>query len=249
MYKHYIIMSSAFSIGKRIALDYLFKDSKDINKIKKELDYINNNTKNDLHLSSHFITVDDKGWDAVVKYDRFFKNVEVIKTKEEFIKLINEDKSLSGLDVARYILSIIPCDHLKLEKLTYMAYADYYCKYNTGLFSDRIYAYKYGPVITSVYKRFKKKKTTLYAEDDTEINDKKELHMAIKSRLMSSKNGLDKVFSIEETLNKYGNLTGKELVKITHKKNTPWSIVGFDDTKPKQITQKEIKEFHKYEVI
>ena len=250
MYKHYIIMSSAFSIGKRIALDYVFSDSEDLKKIKKDLDYLEKNKKNDLHLSSHYITVEKKGWDAVVKYDGFFKNVEVIKTKEEFIQLINDDKNLSGSDVARYILSIIPCDHLKLEKLTYFAYADYYCKYHTGLFSDRIYAYKLGPVITSVYKRFKKKKNVLYAEeDDKEINDKKEIHMALKSRLMASKNGLHKVFSIEDTIKRYGNLSGKELVSITHKKDTPWSVTGYDANKPKQITQKVIEEYHKNEII
>ena len=112
-------MSSAFSIGKRIALDYLFKDSKDINKIKKELDYINNNTKNDLHLSSHFITVDDKGWDAVVKYDRFFKNVEVIKTND----ILNSQYSkLKDYELAYYFYKTKDKNVLEYLKIKYILF-------------------------------------------------------------------------------------------------------------------------------
>ena len=202
MYTHYIIMSSAYSIGKRIALDYLIKSDKDFETIKKNIAYIEKHCKNDLHLSSHYIQVNEKGWKAVTDYDGFFKNVKVIKNIKEFVNLINDDKDLTGLDVARYILTRIPCTHLKLEKLVYLSYADYLCNTKENLFNDRIYAYKLGPVIQSVYKKYKKKKCVLNTEDDEEIKDESKLALAIRSRIMSSKNGSHKVFSIDETLKK-----------------------------------------------
>ena len=40
MIKHFIVMASAYSIGKRIALDYFEEDILQMDIIKKDIDYI-----------------------------------------------------------------------------------------------------------------------------------------------------------------------------------------------------------------
>lgn len=52
---------------------------------------------------------------------------------------------------------------------------------------------------------------------------------------------LHKAFSIDETLEKYSNLTSSELVSLTHRENSPW-------TKSKEIiTDDMIIKYYKYE--
>lgn len=67
---------------------------------------------------------------------------------------------------------------------------------------------------------------------------------------MASIDGNNKVFSIDETLKKYGDLEVYRLVNITHKDNSPWSIVGYIEGKnPKQIKKDIIYKYHLNELI
>lgn len=52
MYKHYIVMSSAFTLGTRIALDYIIENDNDMETVKQDTKYIQGNAQNDIHLSS-----------------------------------------------------------------------------------------------------------------------------------------------------------------------------------------------------
>ncbi len=66
---------------------------------------------------------------------------------------------------------------------------------------------------------------------------------------MVTENGIDKVDIINRTLDKYGDLTGNELVKITHRKNSPWYKSGQGKGKFQEIKDETIKEFHYIENI
>lgn len=72
-------------------------------------------------------------------------------------KCINSSKN-------HYILARHTCTHLELEKLGYMCYADYLCRTGKKLFKDTVYAFKYGPVVESVYEKYK---GTKEIEDNT----------------------------------------------------------------------------------
>ena len=124
MCSHFIILSSSYSAGERIALD--FTDfSKDINSIIKR---IKQECGEDVSISTHGINADDTTWEGVKRADPFFQDVRLIKNVDEFIRLIKQDRILSGTDIAKYILSVVGnCTHLKLEKLVYFCYADYIC--------------------------------------------------------------------------------------------------------------------------
>ncbi|MBL8002608.1 MAG: DUF4065 domain-containing protein [Flavobacteriales bacterium] len=66
----------------------------------------------------------------------------------------------SAAEIANYFISKgvdegKPLSHLKLQKLLYVAYGWYYAQYNERLFNEVLQAWKYGPVVASVYHALK----------------------------------------------------------------------------------------------
>jgi uncharacterized phage-associated protein len=250
MIKHFVVMSSAYSIGKRIALDYCDDDILQMDVIQKDIDFIYDKCGKDAPISTHFIQTEERGWDKVIELDKFFENTKLLSSKEEFVDLILKDLSLKGIDIAKYILTKVPCTHLKLQKLVYMCYADYICKYGKKLFNDTIYAYKLGPVISSVYKEYKKSGYGYLAvEDDTETYNEETKKMPIRSRILSSSDGLNKIMSIDKTLEKYAKYDAKYLVDLTHQEQTPWSKSGAGNKRNQEIKDDIIIQYHKFEVL
>ncbi len=250
MVKHFIVMASAYSIGKRIALDYFEEDILQMDVIKKDIDYILEKCGKQVPISTHFIQTELSGWDQVVKLDKFFEKVELIDTKEKFVEILLKDRTLKGIDVAKYILTKVPCTHLKLEKLVYMCYADYLCETQSKLFEDKIFAYRLGPVIESVYEKYKKSGLDcLEVEDDTFMYDETTKKMPSRSRILSAEDGLKKLISIDKTLEKYSKYSASELVDMTHQTDTPWSQAGAGSMAYKIIEDDLIMKYHQYEQV
>lgn len=250
MATHFIFMSSSYSLGTRIAMDYIITDESVQKKLKQDLDKITKECGKDVSISTHMIQADDETWESVCIADHFFKDVEVIESIDKFIKLIKKDRKLQGIDVAKYILSKIKCTQLKLQKLVYLCFADYLCDTGKQLFTDKIYAFKYGPVVDTVYKRYKEYGYKPIEEDSTNIDSKNIFEMPAKSRILFAEDGTDKIISIEKTLKKYGELTASQLVDLTHKENAPWSITPKNLWMPYSTIKLEtIKKYHRYEII
>jgi len=246
MIKHYIIMSSAYSIGKRIAIDFCYEED-GMDKIKKVVNKIIKECGMDIPLSTHFIQTNSKDWNSVVELDYFFKNVELLNNENDFIKLILKDRKLNGVDIAKYILSRYKCTHLKLEKLVYLCYADYLCSHHEKLFIDNIFSYKYGPVVESVYSKYKN-----YGYDTIETEymySLEKIESPIKSRIMASENGVEKLMSIDKTLEKYGPKSAQELVNLTHRTSSPWNMAGSGKQVNKKITDDIILKYHNVEIL
>ncbi len=242
MVKHYIFLSSSYSLGTRIALDYVLEQNLDFAKLDSILDTIINECGEDVSISTHSILTDSASWDSVPKKDHFFKDVKLIKSLDEFISLIKKDRVIDGLDVATYLLCKIKCTHLKIEKLAYLCFAEYLCKYDKELFKDYIYAYKYGPVVNSIYQKYK-------GYDNKNISIDSNLTLPFRSRILFAEDGLNKAFSIDETLEKYGNLSASDLVTLTHRKDTPWYVSGAGKDVYKIIDNDTIKQYHCNEMI
>ena len=219
MIKHCIIMGSSYKQGTRIALD--ITESCLINQkfiedliisIKRECEW-------DAPLSMHFIQTDSNEWSSVEQFDPFFRGVKSYQDISEFAEALKRDGTLFGIDVAKYILSMMHhCTHLKLQKLTYLCYADYLCSHYHKLFEDTIYAFDYGPVVKSVYDSFKGSR---YIESQEEIQ-KKTHELPTRSRILCSDHGLEKLKSIDSTLRRYCLMDASELVELTHQNGTPW---------------------------
>ena len=250
MVTHFIFLSSSYSLGTRIAIDYIVTDYSVQEKLKKDLEKILKECGKDVSISTHMIQADDITWKSVCIADHFFKDVKVIDSIDKFIKLIKKDRKLEGIDVAKYILSKITCTQLKLQKLVYLCFADYLCDTGKALFTDKIYAFKYGPVVDTVYKRYKEYGYKPIDEEQGDIDSENILEMPSKSRILFAKDGTEKLLSIEKTLKKYGGLSATDLVDLTHRDNTPWSKsfkrIGKLYSAMKLDT---IKEYHHYEEL
>ncbi|MCL2859283.1 MAG: restriction endonuclease subunit S [Oscillospiraceae bacterium] len=164
------------------------------------------------------------------------------ETQEEVIFI-----GLEGIDIAKYILSKVICTHLKLEKLAYFCYAEYLVKHNAKLFSDDIYAFRYGPVVQTVNERYKSRGKEK-SDDKKELSVSQKLASSIKKRIMATEDGSNKINIIDKTIEKYGDMTASQLVDLTHNKNTPWYVSPRKKNFSK-IKDEDIIKYHKNETI
>ena len=71
MIKHFIVMASSYSTGKRIALDYFEEDILQMDMIQKDLDYILEKCGKDVPISTHFLQTEKSGWDFLMMHKLF----------------------------------------------------------------------------------------------------------------------------------------------------------------------------------
>lgn len=229
MVKHFIIMSSSYSEGRRIAMHYVVDESMSPEMLSSEVKKIKNHCGETVAISTHFVETGSNSWESVIKTDCFFENVQVVDSLVGFVNLISADRVLNGLDIAKYILANRVCTHLELEKLVYMCYAEYLCATKHKLFEDTIYAFKYGPVVKSVYDEYKGTKNI----DETFSKDhhlaKEYAVMPARSRILFAEDGVSKICSIDATLKKCCKLSVSDLVRITHAPDGPWDSVDNKD--------------------
>ena len=236
MVRHFIIIASSFCMKKRIALDYAYnKESKqDIAKALKE---IKQGCGEDVQISTHSIVAVSKEWEAVVESDPFFEEILVLDSTEQFIMFANQNKELTGNEIGEYLLSKVECDHLKLQKLVYLCFAEYLCKSNKVLFKKKIYAFRNGPVVEDVYQKYKNSGANL-------LNHKEcNYQMALESRILNSEDGLEKLRVINSVIDEYAHLASSKLVNITHEENSPWKLV-YDGSAFKEIPVDVIRDKH-----
>ena len=104
---------------------------------------------------------------------------------------------------------------MKILKLVYLAHGWNLGLKDKPLLSEAVQAWKYGPVVRSVYESFKKYK-------DGQIDS---LSLDIQTGTypipndIPTKELLDKVWSV------YKDYSGLELSTLTHEKDSPWDIV------------------------
>jgi len=253
MTKHYVVLSSSYSLGTRICIDIIDEQTlaKSIEKVQKECG-------EDVSLSMHQIETKNATWESVTDGNTFLQRVKKLDTIDEFIRLINNDRNLCALDITKYIISKVSCTHLKLQKLLYLCYAQYLVNYKKRLFeNETICALPRGPIISSIGDRYGaqscviEESSTFDADNEEILQGNQDLVLPARSRILFAKDGNEKIHSIDRTLEKYGNMSAGDLVFLTHKPNTPWSIVR-ERNKHKggwgEITDDDIITYHKFEV-
>lgn len=234
MVKHFIAISSLYSKGFRIAWHYS-ADKYDQVVVQDFLNRVNKKF-GDIQLGVHVINTDSVSWASVENSDSYFKDIIVLKDQEDFISHISRDQSLSALDIAKYILSIGPITHLKLQKLLYFAYADFLVATGEQLFKDKIYAWKHGPVVETVYEHYK-----AYGAEDIEFEDESKVIIistellvpASLTKILTSEHGLLAFDTIGNVVVKYLDSSPWDLVNITHRPGSPWDkVYKPDQNKP-----------------
>lgn len=103
---------------------------------------------------------------------------------------------------------------MKLQKLIYLAYKQYLKDTGDQLFSEKIQAWRYGPVIPSIYDNFKSFSSRpinrFMRNTDESINI---INMDSRSAAQQS---------IKKIWNKYRKFNGVELSQFTHRTGTAW---------------------------
>lgn len=248
MTRHCIITSSAYTKKARIAFDVIGKPNIDMDIVYDATEHIRKVCGKDVPLAMQCLSVDGDSFEDVQRYDPFFENMICFESIDDFTEAINDSRTLSGLDVAKYILSVVKCTHLKLQKLTYLAYADYLCKYSDRLFEDKIYAFKLGPVVDSIYNKYKHDIDKTEEVFDNNIIDEHIGSVPMSCRIMFARCGIQKLDSIKNTIEKYGDYSAYELVDITHRDGAPWTFVDYKASHA-NIPDSIIKQYHCAESI
>lgn len=134
--------------------------------------------------------------------------------------------------IADYFLSQIDTDKgdtispLKLQKLVYYAQAWHFTVFKKPLFSEKIEAWRNGPVVPSLYKRFVSK---YYKENAIRIGEE---DLNVPEFPNDTKKLLEEVLSI------YGERSGSYLEALTHKEE-PW-LIARGNKKPFESCSAEI---------
>lgn len=102
---------------------------------------------------------------------------------------------------------------MQLVKLTYIAHGFSLGLYGKGLIDEAVQAWKYGPVIPSLYRRTKRYGRAPVIEPVKQ-----------RSIFRSPEELTDRDRAvIDEVYKKYGGLTGPQLSYLTHRRGTPWA--------------------------
>ena len=114
-----------------------------------------------------------------------------------------------AIDIAQYIVNWFhenkrTITNLKLQKLLYFVWQDYYKKTGKYLFNEGIYAWPLGPVVPDVYYDY-----CTYGGDPIEREDSISLDTKIEETLNS-------------IISKYIDISARKLVDMTHQEGTPW---------------------------
>lgn len=108
----------------------------------------------------------------------------------------------------------------QVQKLAYLAHGFYFALYGQPLLNETIEAWKYGPVIPTLYHEFKEWGRDPIKRFALDYHPEKDgFSMPVipqKLTYASAKN------VIEQVVEKYGNLSATELYNLTHEQGGPW---------------------------
>lgn len=134
-----------------------------------------------------------------------------------------------ALDVAKYIITYCfnqnkPISNLKLQKILYFLWVDFYKQTQESLFNENICAWKLGPVVPEVYYEF----CSYAGLPITEIFNLDSL--------------IDKAQqdTINNIIDKYIDSSAYCLVEETHKCGSPWAITYKDGEGARDIISFEL---------
>ncbi len=120
---------------------------------------------------------------------------------------------------------------MQLVKLVYIAHGWSLALRDSGLFTDPIEAWKYGPVIPSLYQATKKFGRNVIPFDLIDEDSPSGCNDDVQSFLQS-------VFK------EYGHLSGIQLSRLTHMDGTPWENVYQPGTPHIKITDELIRTYY-----
>lgn len=112
-----------------------------------------------------------------------------------------------------------PVTHLQLQKLLYFAQGWYLARFGKPLFDDDIEAWTYGPVVPSMYQKYK-----VYGSNGI---------MREGAPNAADRLSPDEYDLLLDVAQEYMRYSASGLVSLTHQKGTPWDNAHIDSVIPK----------------
>ncbi|KMK52630.1 hypothetical protein FEFB_16390 [Fructobacillus sp. EFB-N1] len=190
-----------------------------------------------------FVTTDSTSFESVKEIDPYFEGAQVIKKRDDFIAMLQEDLKLTSVDVAAYIQKKYCLTRFQLLKVMYYLYADYLIEHGKPLFDAKFEVWDRGPVESEVYQIDKHHSLEWHQAGD------------VRSKTLKSEYVLK---TIDDSVKKYADFFKNNGIKgyefddatnPTHRSGTPWSIVKERDGKNAIIDDEVIKAHHDVEKI
>lgn len=123
--------------------------------------------------------------------------------------------SIANYFVNKSLYEGVELTPMKVLKLVYLAHGWNLGLHNKPLLTEAVEAWKFGPVVKSVYEAFKKHKDRQI--DNLAIDLSFGVYPLPKDE--SNKKLLDRIWDV------YKNYNGLQLSTLTHEKDSPWDIV------------------------
>lgn len=139
---------------------------------------------------------------------------------------------IKATDVANYFLSLVDKDaddcisNLKLQKLCYYAQGFHLALYGERLFDETLQAWQHGPVVPSLYHKYKDKGSSCLMPD---------IHFDIDVIPSDVRELLDDVYQ------NYGQFSAWRLRDMTHQES-PW-LTSYNKTTNDVISDEKLAEF------
>jgi uncharacterized phage-associated protein len=129
----------------------------------------------------------------------------------------------------------ISITNLKIQKLLYLAHGLLLARTDSALVSETFQAWKYGPVIESLYHQLK-----VFGPDAISANDTFVKYWSPLPEFATDANK-----AISDVLAQFGNLSSRALVNLSHDPNGPWQLAYTATTASSEISEASIKEYFK----
>lgn len=141
---------------------------------------------------------------------------------------MTDAEDIARVLIREYIDIGHPITNMKLQKILYYAWIEYYREHNSFLFDDIFYAWRFGPVVKSVYYNYR-----IYAGNP--IKDYKDPNRELP---------LDIIEFLKDFANRHKDRTTNGLIYRAHVKGTPCHDVYVEGNKNIMIPFNRIIEYH-----
>jgi uncharacterized phage-associated protein len=139
--------------------------------------------------------------------------------------------------VQKGIIEGKPVTQMKLQKMVFFAHGYHLAKYGTPLINEEFEAWKYGPVVQSIYRSYK-----LYGSDEIKTTDLITDFAPDFETIELAPSAID---AINYTWKVTKNLSASQLSTWSHKDGSPWSRVYNPDEWSIQIGNNIIEDYFK----
>ena len=131
---------------------------------------------------------------------------------------------------------------LKMQKLVYFAHGWHLALFGQPLMMEPIQAWRYGPVVGSLYRLFRSFGSNPITEHACVISQDGYVPAQLANEGLDGEVARAKAV-IERVWKEYGGFTASQLTTLTHSSNSPWSKVADKERPEAQISNAAIQTF------